>query len=518
MLTGGIMSEIVETPVKTHKSRIVILVVGILSVLLLFLVYGAGMIGLPVLILAKYQSKNCDSALTWDKIYTGLYPNVIEDQTLLAPVQECKDYGLAASQEAAQSWKKAYDAYQAYSSTYPNGLFVTEAHEHNATALLHLAQDQIEQENYEQALANLNLIVASYSDTAVITDAWQLFPSVYTPWGVGLREAQDFAKSEQILHDFKFWSLTNQQTDSATTAQRELAQTYLAWGLDLQSQTQFENAIAKFELAASADPQAQFDSAAKVKAGQSSAYIDWGNQLLRQEQFPAAMEKFELAVTKSEGTNDDNAKDALAKGQIQWAHNLSAAEDFQGALEHLESAKQAAATEAMKKSVEAALQDTYLAFSKSSGPQARRLMKEVLKTVCEDQDAPELPIFGLNKESVRFAIYGVDDKLPENLAAKTPGEMHYIACVTTDNQTIETRLHKNIVLQFGRVQYYVLVEQFRVQVIWDVHLLKTDASKSVAEETFKGRIPPPFAETGGDYFYGPTPMEEFTSWLQSVLQ
>ena len=208
----------------------------------------------------------------------------------------------------------------------------------------------------------------------------------------------------------------------------------------------------------------------------------------------------------------------MANGQIQWAHQLSAEEDFQGALEHLEPAKEAAVSETMAKSVETALQDTYLAFSKSSGPQARRAMKEVLKTVCEDQEAPDLPIFGLDKDSIRFAIYGVDEKLPETLTAKTPGEMHYIACVTTDNQTVEKRLHKNIVLQFGRIQYYTLVDQFRVQVIWDVRLLQTDTSEGVAEETFKGAQPPPFAENAGNYFYGPAPMEEFTAWLESVVK
>ena len=512
------MSEIVQPPVRTPRSRIILIIAVVLSILLLFLVYGAGVIGLPLLILSNYQNRNCDSALTLDKVYTSLYPGFIEDATLVAPVQECEAYVSAVAKEAEGSWREAYDAYQVYASTYPNGLYVTEAHQHSAAALLHLAQDQIQQESYEDALANLSLIVASFSDTAVITEAWNLFPDVYTPWGAGLREAGDFAKSEQVLNEFRTWSLTNQQNDAATASQRELAQTYLAWGLDLQSQAQFESAIAKFDLAAAADPQSQFDSAAKVKAGQISAYIDWGNDLLGQAQFPVAIEKFELAVSTSGETNDGSAGDALANGQIQWAHKLSVDEDFQGALEHLEPAKEAAVSETMTKSVETALQDTYLAFSKSSGPQARRAMKEVLKTVCEDQDAPELPIFGLNKDSVRFAIYGVEEKLPENLTAKTPGEMHYIACVTTDNQTVEKRVHKNIVLQWGRAQFYTLVDQFRVQVIWDVRLLQTDTSKSVAEETFKGAQPPPFAENAGNYFYGEAPLDEFAAWLESITE
>jgi hypothetical protein len=397
-------------------------------------------------------------------------------------------------------------------------LYVTEAHQHSAAMLLNLAQEQIEQKKFEESLASLNQIVASFSDTAVITDAWNLFPDVYAPWGASLREAGDFAKSEQVLDEFRTWSLTNQQNEAATVSQRELAQTYLAWGLDLQLQAQFESAIAKFELAAAADPQSQFDAAAKVKAGQVSTYIDWGNDLLGQAQFPVAIEKFELAVSTSGETNEGSARDALANGQIQWAHKLSAEEDFQGALEHLELAREAPVSETMTKSVESALQDTYLAFSESSGPQARRVMKEVLTTVCEDQDAPELPIFGLNKDSVRFVVYGVEEKLPEKLAAKTPGEMHYVACVTTDNQTVEKRLHKNIVLQFGRIQYYTLVDQFRVQVIWDVRLLQTDTSKNVAEETFKGAQPPPFAENAGNYFYGEAPLEEFAAWLESIIE
>lgn len=510
------MNEIVATFLKKLGSRTKILLAGLL-ILLLLLVYGIGIVVLPISILFSHQNKNCDAVLTLHKMYVELYPSFLEDQTLSAPTRECDAYALATSIEERGSLQEAYAAYQAYLTAYPSGLYVEEAHERSVLVLISMVKDQIDQKVYDEALANLNLIISSHPDTSVSTDAWSLFPSTYTSWSTGLRKAKDFAGSEQVLNEFKNWSQTNQKNDLVMHAQRELAQTYLAWGLDLQSQKQFESALAKFELA-SAAPQSQFDFAAQVKAGQSSTYIDWGNELLEQDQFPVAIEKFELAISKSGGTNDENAADALANGQIHWAGRLSTDEDFQGALEHLQSAKEIAATDAVKKSVEVALQDTYLAFSMSSGPQARKAMKEVIKTVCQDQEAPDLPIFGLNKDSVRFAIYGVDDKLPEGLAAKTPGEMHYVACVTTDNRTIETRLHKDMVLQQGRFQYYRLVEQFRVQVIWDVRLLGTDTSKRAAEQIFKGEQPPPFAENAGNYFYGPTPMEEFKLWLQVFIQ
>ena len=508
------MSDIAATPVRPPRSHTKIIIV-ILLLLVLLLAYGAAFIVLPMSLVASYQNKNCDFVARSHTIYTTIYPRFVEDQTLLLPVQECEAYTLASSLEKDGSWQQAYDTYQMYSAAYANGLFSTEAHEHSALALMNLAQDQLEQETYQEALTNLNLIVDSYSDTAVITEAWNLIPSIYTPWGAGLREAGDFTGSEQVLNDFKTWSLTNQKSDSTAYAQRELAQTYLAWGLDLQSQAQFESAIAKFELAVAADPESPVDFVEKVKAGQSNTYIDWGDVLLEQDQFPVAMEKFELAISKSIGAND--AADALANGQIQWANHLSAEEDFEGALEHLELAGKAGISDAMQTSVDTARQDIYLAFSKSTGSQARRAMKDVLKTICEQKKAPGLPIFGLSKDSIRFGIYGVEDRLPEDLAARTPGEMHYIACIKPDNKTVETRLHKNVVLDFGRYDFYTMVEQFRVQVIWKVSLLGTDMGGSDAKEIFTGELPPRFSETGGNYIYGAAPMEELKLWLESFI-
>ncbi|RPH69356.1 hypothetical protein EHM76_07175 [bacterium] len=144
-------------------------------------------------------------------------------------------------------------------------------------------------------------------------------------------------------------------------------------------------------------------------------------------------------------------------------------------------------------------------------------MKEALQAVCKEREAPDLPIFGLNKDAIRFGIHGIEDPLPENLAARTPGEMHYVACITADNRTIQSREQKVIVLKVARGYFYTVVEQFRVQVVWNVRLLKVDTLKSAAEQTFTGAPPPPFSDSGGNYFFGPTPMEEFTSWLESVI-
>ena len=510
------MSDIAAHSETPQRSRIKFVII-VLSILFLFLAYGAGIFVLPISLLASYHNKDCGFVAGLHTTYTTIYPNLIEDQTLLFPVQECEAYTLAAAYETEGNWQEAYDAYQAYSTSYSSGLFAKEVHQQSAVVLMNVINDQLHQKLYEEALTNLKQMVSSYSDTAVSEESLSLFPSTYISWGAGLRETGDFTRSEQVLNEFKAWTESSQKPDVAVDAQRELAQTYLAWGLDLQSQKQFEPALAKFDQADSADPKSLFDLAAQVQAGRSSVYIEWGNDLLEQKQFDAALKRFELAISKSGDTKED-AHDALANGQVRWAQSLSTDEDFQEALEHLESAGKAAGSDTMKKSVETALQDTYLAFSQSSGPQARQAMKEVLETVCRGEREPLLPIFGLNEETVRFGIYGVEETLPQDLAARTPGEMHYIACITPDNKTVETRLHRNLVLDFGRYDFYTLVEQFRVQVVWDVSLLSTETGESAGEETFTGEQPPPFSETGGNYIYGAAPIEELNLWLESFLE
>jgi tetratricopeptide (TPR) repeat protein len=507
------MSENAGTSVNTRKSYVKILLLTLAVIVPLF-VYGAGVLVLPFSAQIIFQNKNCDLGLNLYKVYASLYPEFIRDASLAGPVQECEAYVLATSNENDENWRSAYDAYQDYLSAYPSGLYAGEAYEHSAVTLMSIAKEQAEQKEYAEAVKNLNQLVSSYSDTNVSAESWTLFSSTYTAWGSDLREADDFERSEQVLNDFKTASLNYQQVDPTTEAERQLAQTYLAWGLNLQSQKQREDALAKFNLAVSVDSQAQFDSTEQAKSSQRKLYIEWGDDLLEQKQFPAAMEKFALAVSQAEGEKDDGAKDALVNGRIQWAADLSHAEDFTGALEQLKSAKQAAASDP---SVEKALQDTYLAFSKSSGRQARIAIKEALETICKKHDEPDLRIFGLDKDSVRFGIYGVEDRLPEDLAARTPGEMHYVVCITTDNRTVESRQHKNIVLKVSRGYYYTLVEQFRVQMIWNVELLNVETGRSVAEQTLTGELPPPFSEVGGNYFYGKAPMEEFKTWLQSAI-
>jgi len=507
-----------ENPKKSYQKIIIIA----LTVMVLLLVYGAGFIGFPVAILTNVRNRNCDAVLSWNRVYSSIYPSGIQDQTLSAPVGECAAYVSAVSKEEDSKWQEAFDAYQGYSNTYPGGMFSKETHEHAAQMLMKIIDDQIDAEKYGDVITNLNRIVSEYSDTSSASEAWTLFPTIYTSWGTDLRDAGSFDVSERIFHDFETWIQTNQKTDLQVEAQRGLAQTFLAWGLSLQSQKQYEDALTKFDQALAVDPQSQFESTTQVKSAQRKVYVEWGNELLAQNQYDTAVAKFQLAFSHADGKNDDGAADALSNGHIQWANDLSGKEDFLAALEHLKTAKETALSDDMKKSVDAAFGDTYLAFSKSSGPQARRAMRDALMTVCEKHKAPDLPIFGLNKEVIRFGVFGFEEKLPENVTAKTPGEMHYVACVEVQRETIASNDIARYYRLLGGDQVYVTFKfyRYRVQVNWNISLRKSNTGEEVAARLFKGALPPNFPKEWVEATYegAPPTMDTILEWLQSVIK
>src|SRR5258706_12067651 len=192
------------------------------------------------------------------------------------------------------------------------------------------SKELLAQKKYEQAIGNLDLVLKSYSDTA--TEAADLMPEVYTAWGADQRGSSDFAGSETTFKAFEAWTQNAKQTESAKTAQRELAKTYLAWGLALQSQKQFEDAKAKLDLAISTDASSQ------AKAAQGKLYTQWGDDLIEKKEFVEAIERYKIVITLSESKEQPAAKDAVANGYLKWAASLSKSEDFLGALKQVEEA------------------------------------------------------------------------------------------------------------------------------------------------------------------------------------
>jgi tetratricopeptide (TPR) repeat protein len=388
---------------------------------------------------------------------------------------------------------------------------------------MNLAREQIQGEHYKEGLDGLERIVSDFADTDTSAEALTMIPSTYVSWGSNLRDDGQFEQAEQAFYRFKLWSQNNQRLDLEKDAQRELAQMYVAWGLSIQSQKQYENALAKFDQAISADPQSEFASTGQAKEGKRSVYVEWGNELLEQDQVPEALEKFGNAVSLADGGEDNGARDALANGYLHWASDLGAEEDFRGALDQLETAQGKAVSDSMKELVKAAFEETYLAFSTSSGPQAMRAMQDSFRMVCEQHTEPDLPILGLNMDSVRIGIYGVDPTLFEKVAAKTSGEAHYLACVQEKEQTIDVDV-ENALYRLPDGYLVIPIERrYRIKTIWTITVRKSDTGQELATKVFEGGNPPPFpgkgADAGNGIFKGTPPdINAILQWLQSVIQ
>ncbi len=520
------MSETAEAA-KPSKKRSVRYLVPIMVVLLLLLVYGSGIFILPVSILASYKDGNCNTVLSLGSFYTSIYPAFIEDKTLINPVMECAVYSLAIRQEADSSWQEALNSYEVYSASYPNGIFVAKAYEHGALMLVNLAKEQANAKNFLQAVSNLDNVLTKYKDTDAAAGATDLYPEIYTSWGGGLRVAGDFEEAQRVFNEFKSWAEVNQNSEHAEVAQREIAQTYMDWGMQLHSQKKFEEAESKFNSAESVDS----TFAEQVGVNKEKLHAEWGDFLVGQKDFAGAMEHYGIASKLVEKRDPAAAKDVIANGYIQWAGGLSAQEDFIGALVVLDFAQENAETDSAKNSVDEARSDTYLAFSKSDGEQAQKAMKDAARIVCEHKTNPSLPIFGLDEVSKLVSVYGVEGDLSEGIAATVPGSLHYIACVEEENQLLESAAHavgSYVFFSLEEVPFRMIKVRYeRRQYVWIVTLREIATGRETKTTSITGGEPPPLPAT--DYeiysaakspiFFGQKPnFADLVTWLAETLR
>lgn len=517
------MPEPSETrqPQNRRKAALIIIVAVVISLL----IYGSGVIALPLSILSSYQSKNCESMLSLHSLYTALYPAFMEDQTLSDPVMECAVYTLANIEEGKEDWAGSYNAYKVYASTYPNGLLMEDVRQHAASVLTNLTKEQISEKKFTDALANLNLILVNYGDTDSSQVVLDLFPQLYETWGDDLRNVGKFEEAFGVYSNYHIWAENHQKTEHSKLAQKEIAQTYLDWGLQLQSQKNFQEAEAKFESAKSADS----TLAVQIKANEEKLHSTWGDFLIEQKDFAGAMEHYSLAAKLVEESDPIAAKDVIANGYIQWAGGLSAEEDFIGALVLLDFAQENAASDSVKKSVDEARTGIYLAFSKSDGEQAKKAMRDAAAIVCKYHSVPIFPIFGVDNNAVLAGMYGVEGTLPSQLAATTPGSLHFVACVEEEAKVIESAINSIGSFLFDpNPPYYTVKVQFnRLQYIWSVTLFEVSTGDEIGKTIIEGGDPPPLPTTPyGIYngakspkYFGIKPdLAELADWLAESLK
>lgn len=471
------------TQSKVVKPGLIVAIMVAVLLIILIGVYLAGNMILPGSIKSSYQSKNCEQVLSLDNFYASAYPAFLADKSISEMTKECALFAFATETEQKKDAQGAYNAYQTYKQTYPKGLFVKEADEHSAQIVLASAKDKLSAKQYQDAIDKINLLLKTFGSTSVASEANHLMPDVYTAWAKDQRAASDFSGSESTLKTLNTWATNAKNTEMVKVAQRELAQTYLAWGLAFQQQKKLEEARTKFELVISTDPEplAKTGPAAQAKAAKITLYTQWGDALLAKDDYAGALDRYQNVIADTEEQDKPAVKDHIADVYLKWANKLSSAEDFLGALAKIDEAIKNMGTDAAKKSAENAKTDVYSAFSKSTGKQAVQAMKDAAKAVCENNKKPTLPIFGLDKNNIKAGIYGVDDKLPENVAATTPGAMHYVACIEMKTETIQTK-------------FFYWAKFVAEKYTWNVTLRSVEDPKSTNTTSIVGGNPPPLPE------------------------
>lgn len=528
--------------------------------------YLGGSILLPNLIHSSYTEKNCEQVLQHNQTLKTWYPeSYISDTGTEALVQECALYTVAQSQEGKEEWEPAYQSYKRYAETFQQGLFVEDAKQAAAKMLLAFAGEQKEQGKYDEAAATALQILKEYPDSPEADKVVETVTSIYTEQGMydeavaalqGItrdypnlpvaeqsnhviadiylqageenRKQGKYADSESSYHKLKEHGQKIGKEAYAQSANTGLAETYLAWGQDMQTQQEYAKALEKYNQAIAAD-KSSGGPGEKAKAQIPNLHTEWGENLLSKDQFNEAIDQYKKAIAVSPSSEQAALKDKISAVYLAQAKASAKQEDFLKAIEQVKQAKEQAGGEEAKAAADVALQETYLAFSKSSGKQAQKAMADAVRNVCERKKAPTLPIFGLDKEKVGTAFFGVDiTSYPDSIKASTPGSLHFVSCV---ERSVVIKGSRELPTVIGNYIVYnpaagLVTKMVREQVIWKVSLININTLASAGSESFKGGEPPAMPEvtkanivaivTGGRYqaFRGSDPdINEIAQWI-----
>ncbi len=443
---------------------IVLLLLG-LPLLLLVVVGGYFLSGYIVSrqIEKSYASADCSSVVSTGQVVESIYPPSIMPyvQPALEELQECLPYVEAVAAQAQGDWETANADYVLYLDEYPQGIVAPLAREGAAQVLFSWSEDLQGSQDYAAAVEKLSLLLEEYPQSSLAGQARESIAQALLDWAEALQDDRDFAgaaaKLEQILAAY------------GNTAPAGRARTLL--------------------------PQ---------------VYLDWGNAALSESDFPQAMAQFDKAEQYASAQMKAAIAEARTRGQMAWAQDLSDQEQFGSSLDHLEAALEGLPDEALAAEIDSLRTEILVAFSGSSGAEAQKFMQDAGASACSNHQPGLLPILGVNPDEVR--IYSSSLKLPNNVRATTPGNMHYAACVRSTNVRIETCAYES-----GHWVYRERIDRI-------VELVNAATGRTYTSRTFNGTSPE--ACQFVEMFYGSTltktgaaPADAvLIGWLQSFTK
>lgn len=500
------------------------IVFGVLAFAVL-IYYGIGYL-LVHQVRSLYLEEDCVSLLLLAESVERFYPQRIApfSQPAREQAAECRMYKEAEAFHTQESWAAAFQAYKKYQTTYTNGIFAKEARELAADSLLAWTVEQRGTQDYEGAVNNLILLLDDYGDTPSAPKAKELLPEVYLEWGERCRDQNEFSKAETVYQSLESWATQKGQKTYITRARLELAQTYFSWGKNLQKENNFDLAKTKFEDAISTDPNSSSANSitAQTRAHLPSFHRAWGETLILHGNYSEAIGHYRTSVELAAPEDIESAKIELAQAYLQWASALRKKEDFNQALDKIELAHASSDADESRTSADAERSNTLDLFSKSKGSQAKKIISDVTKTICEQgKPAKVPPILGVLDEK-RLTISGVDMNWSSSLIAQAPGNLRFVTCIKVNEKKMQTcpySLH-------GYFWEFPTHEIIRIRYTWDISIFRAVDGFRATGRTFYGSDPEgcprthsfPFLEFA-HYHYGQKPsMDSIEAWLASLLR
>lgn len=300
--------------------------------------------------------------------------------------------------------------------------------------------------NPGDAIQHWRTLLTEYPATSAAMAAPGQIVGAYAGWAKELLAAGSYEELLELYADELSWA--EGQGDQALVAATRLGQAgaLLAWSEVLAAGGDYEAAWKQNAAAVEADPEPQAGGGpgAKATAAQPDLLRAWAAQLIAQDNPTLALAKLEDArklIDPGSAALLAAVDDEIAGALLAGAAKSVKGKRFIKALELIEQAAAHATAEGTKAAVAEQRAVTTDAFARSDGPEGDVAVKGAIGAICGAGELPTLPPFALADARVRLGLFTGENwygyELPTELTARTPAELHYVACASKESRVVE---------------------------------------------------------------------------------
>ena len=399
--------------------------------------------------------------------------------------------------------------YAFFVSLYPEGIFASmfTGYDQYAECRIKLDVEQaVAVKNWSKALSRAQEYLATYPAGPFAESMVEQAPNIFSTWSEELIASRDYGsgieKLEQLVEAYP-------DSPPAQPAPEKILQMYILWSKELTGKQNYAEAEQRLN-AALAYFQADFARSDQVKQELLNLYVDWGNMQIQLGDMENGVKYYKKAGEISPEQIDVEL--LIARADLQKAIDIGNSGNFDRALAKVKEISDGTQAENIKSEANAAQEKILAAYSISTSQQAIDQMAAAISLTCQGQ-RPQLPIFGLDAEKIRFVLTNFYIKLPMDRAAERPSELHYVICINDKKEDeIETCPYTGGFF-LSRMRY-----------VWQITLYDILNGNEYESKTFKGSTPeecPPRAnfqigsKVSKSFGKRPT-VDEIVTWLGNL--